>query len=284
MSLTLGEKLRQAREARGIPISEVADQTRIAPLYLESIDNDDYRALPGGIFNRGFIKSYAKYVGIDEQEALLDYAQLLNDTDVEELKTYKPQVLTDDNSTRSMIPTVIVAAIILGLMTGGILFLVSYLRQRSELAPENMQTKTNVNTVNANAAVPPESNTAATQPNAPVMGSVKVEFTAVGEIVSLTSKNDETKTSSDVTPGSTKTFQPRESLQLSYSVARKSFAQLKINEKLIMLPNASLDPKKPAIIEFVINRDNIERIWKTGMISSEAAATPSGKPADNKAR
>ena len=40
MSLTLGQKLRQAREEKGIPVSEVAEQTRIAPLYIDSIDND----------------------------------------------------------------------------------------------------------------------------------------------------------------------------------------------------------------------------------------------------
>ena len=98
MSFTLGQKLRQAREDKGISVGEVAEQTRISPLYIESIDNDDYRALPGGIFNRGFVKSYAKYVGIDEQEALSDYAKLLNETegnDVEEVKTYRPQVLTE---------------------------------------------------------------------------------------------------------------------------------------------------------------------------------------------
>ena len=61
MSLTLGEKLRQAREARGITISEVAEQTRISALYLEAIENNDYRTLPGGIFNKGFVKSFAKY-------------------------------------------------------------------------------------------------------------------------------------------------------------------------------------------------------------------------------
>src|SRR5437868_7578254 len=130
MSLTLGEKLRQAREAKGIKIGEVAEQTRISPLYIESIENDDYRSLPGGIFNRGFVKSYAKYVGVDEQEALADYARLLNDTegnDVEEVKTYRPQVLTDDHMQSSILPTLIVAAIVLGLMTGGILFLVKYL-------------------------------------------------------------------------------------------------------------------------------------------------------------
>ena len=77
MSLTLGQKLRQAREERGISIGEVSEQTRISPHYIESIENDDYKTLPGGIFNKGFVKSYARYVGYDEQEALGDYSKLM---------------------------------------------------------------------------------------------------------------------------------------------------------------------------------------------------------------
>src|SRR5213592_4326359 len=134
MSLTLGEKLRQAREERGISISEVAKQTRISPHYLDSIENDDYRTLPGGIFNKGFVKSYAKYVGLDEQEALQEYARLVaqNEETVEDSNPrYRPEVLTDDaRSASSIVPTVVFAAIILALMTVGILFAVNYIRNQ----------------------------------------------------------------------------------------------------------------------------------------------------------
>jgi cytoskeletal protein RodZ len=61
---SLGEKLRQAREARGVSISEIAEQTRISSHYLEAIESDDYRTLPGGIFNKGFVKSYANMSGL----------------------------------------------------------------------------------------------------------------------------------------------------------------------------------------------------------------------------
>jgi len=169
MSLTLGEKLRQAREAKGIPISEVAEQTRIAPLYIESIDNDDYRALPGGIFNRGFIKSYAKYVGVDEAEALADYARLLNDTegnDVEEVRTYNPQVLTDDRQTHSIVPTIIVAIVVLGLMTGLILFLVNYFSQPDLPSGHDVKVNSNVGSA-VELPTPGETATPATTGNAP---------------------------------------------------------------------------------------------------------------------
>ncbi|MGH7783800.1 MAG: helix-turn-helix domain-containing protein, partial [Candidatus Binatia bacterium] len=65
MQLTLGEKLRKAREEQGISISEIAEQTRISPHYLECIEKNDFKTLPGGIFNKGFVKSFARYVGVN---------------------------------------------------------------------------------------------------------------------------------------------------------------------------------------------------------------------------
>src|SRR6478672_4341473 len=124
MSLTLGEKLRQAREERGLTISEVAEQTRISALYLESIENNDYRPLPGGIFNKGFVKSYARHLGLNEQEALQDYTALISEqgSDVnDEPKTYRPEVLTDERSRSGLIPTLFFAAVIIGLMIWGIM-------------------------------------------------------------------------------------------------------------------------------------------------------------------
>src|SRR5829696_5891358 len=156
MSLSLGEKLRQAREERGISISEVAEQTRISPLYLEAIDADNYKTLPGGIFNKGFVKSYAKYVGIDEQEALQDYTRLISTQEgapSEEPNTYRPEVLTDDRARSSMSPTVIFAVIILGLMSWGLLKLVDYIQNQPSQTAANTNTANNANTA-SNLATP----------------------------------------------------------------------------------------------------------------------------------
>src|SRR5829696_4593622 len=161
MSSTLGEKLRQAREERGISVSEVAEQTRISSLYLKSIEDDNYKPLPGGIFNKGFVKAYAKYVGIDEQEALQDYARLVaqNDEIVESAPPkYRPEVLTDDaRSASSLVPTIVFAGIILALMTGGILFVVNYIQNQPDSPPvtDNNQ---NSNTEVAVEPAPDDSN------------------------------------------------------------------------------------------------------------------------------
>jgi cytoskeleton protein RodZ len=66
MAESIGEKLRLARETRGIALRDISDQTRISMRYLEAIESDDYRRLPGGIFNRSFIRAYAKSIGYDD--------------------------------------------------------------------------------------------------------------------------------------------------------------------------------------------------------------------------
>jgi cytoskeletal protein RodZ len=204
MSLTLGEKLRQAREERGFTVSEVSEQTRISSLYLESIENDDYSNLPGGIFNKGFVKSYAKFVGINEQEALLDYTRLISAVEGEddgELKKYKPEIFADEGGGRSMFPTFVVAVLILGAMTAAILFGVNYLRRQSE-TPINQASITNTNS-NANSVANTEANAnkGSESGAVPEMATLKVEFKALGEPVSLTATNDGKTSTSIVTPG-----------------------------------------------------------------------------------
>jgi cytoskeletal protein RodZ len=67
---SLGEELRRAREARGVSLREVSEHTRITMRHLEAIEADDFKQLPGGIFNKSFVKSYARDIRFDERRAL----------------------------------------------------------------------------------------------------------------------------------------------------------------------------------------------------------------------
>jgi cytoskeleton protein RodZ len=122
MSDTIGEKLRLAREARGIALRDISEQTRISIRYLEAIETDDYRRLPGGIFNRSFIRAYAKFIGYDEHQALEDYSRTLRErgeTDDEGSKSHHSLVYTDDGapSSRSSVKTLILAILILAALS-----------------------------------------------------------------------------------------------------------------------------------------------------------------------
>ncbi len=271
MSLTLGQKLRQAREEKGITLGEVAEQTRISPLYIESIENDDYRALPGGIFNRGFVKSFAKYVGVDEQEALADYASLLYETegDVEDVKFHRPEVLTDDRAPSSMLPTLIVAVVILGIMTVGVLFMVQYLKPVETLTNSSTP-KTNANPANTGSESETENSPQPVQSPAPDMSTLRFEFKALNQPVSLTVTTDGQTRNQVITPGSTTVFEPKESVKFIYSRSHARFIQLAINGKNITLPPAN--PRR-SMIEFEINQLNVGEILTSGAIPSDGTST-----------
>ena len=70
---SLGAQLKQAREQRGVALDEIAQATKISTRFLRAMEADRYDQLPGGIFNKGFIRAYARAVGIDEEKAVADY-------------------------------------------------------------------------------------------------------------------------------------------------------------------------------------------------------------------
>jgi len=122
MSATIGEKLRLAREARGIALRDISEQTRISIRYLEAIEVDDFKRLPGGIFNRSFIRAYAKFIGYDETSALEDYTQTLRErgeSDDDGSRHHPSRVYTEDEDAhrRSPLKTIILAIIILAALS-----------------------------------------------------------------------------------------------------------------------------------------------------------------------
>jgi cytoskeletal protein RodZ len=94
--------------------------------YLEAIETDDYKRLPGGIFNRSFIRAYAKFIGYDEHQAIEDYARTLRERgesdDESSTKPHHSLVYTDDGNAhkRSPIVTLLLAILILALLSAAV--------------------------------------------------------------------------------------------------------------------------------------------------------------------
>ncbi len=65
MEQGVGKALRQAREQRGVDLAEVEARTRIRARFLSAIEREEWEALPGEIYARGFIRTYATYLGLD---------------------------------------------------------------------------------------------------------------------------------------------------------------------------------------------------------------------------
>jgi cytoskeletal protein RodZ len=68
-----GRKLREARERRGLSLRQIASATKIGMLTLEALERNDIARLPGGIFSRAFVRSYALEVGLDPEETIQEF-------------------------------------------------------------------------------------------------------------------------------------------------------------------------------------------------------------------
>src|ERR1700704_3759223 len=76
-----GRRLREARERRGVSLRQIANATKIGMSALEALEHNDISRLPGGIFSRAFVRSYAIEVGLDPEATIQDFiAQFPNDS------------------------------------------------------------------------------------------------------------------------------------------------------------------------------------------------------------
>src|SRR4029077_10306407 len=77
----LGQMLRDARERRGVSLRQIANATKISVAVLDALERNDISKLPGGIFGRAFVRSYAVEVGLDPEATIQVFiAQFPNDS------------------------------------------------------------------------------------------------------------------------------------------------------------------------------------------------------------
>ncbi len=118
-----GERLKRERELREVPLEEITLATRIGPRFLEALENEEWEKLPGGVFNRGFVRSIARYLGLDEEAFLAEYdlaygahAQLLAQKQAQKIEDRIPP-------TPAWIPVSLVLGVLFllaGIVYGGI--------------------------------------------------------------------------------------------------------------------------------------------------------------------
>jgi transcriptional regulator with XRE-family HTH domain len=74
---SFGEKLRVLRESREIALDEIAESTKISKRYLQALERNDFEELPGGVFAKGYIRTYAEYLGVNPEPLLEAYVSEL---------------------------------------------------------------------------------------------------------------------------------------------------------------------------------------------------------------
>jgi cytoskeletal protein RodZ len=236
MAANFGEELRLAREARGISLREISEQTRISMRYLEAIESNDYKRLPGGIFNRSFIKAYAKYVGFDEQEALEGYARTAREQgDSDEVLTtpYQSRVYTDSN-TRSPVVTLLLTVLILAVLSLVVWGAKHWYERREAARADNKPATTNPQ--NTPAVAPAQ--TAPANQSAPATDAFHIQIKARGESVWISTQVDDAKKASGIVlqPDEAREFTPQQRLKIGYAPVKAKSLEVNINGRPARVP------------------------------------------------
>ena len=86
-----GNKFRKEREKKGISLEDVSNATKISSRMLLAIEDEQFDRLPGGVFNKGFIRAYAKHIGLNEDQAVADYLVCLRQSQLDSQEVWDPQ-------------------------------------------------------------------------------------------------------------------------------------------------------------------------------------------------
>lgn len=73
---TLGQDLKAAREAKGVTLEAIAQDTKVSLRHLQALESDRFDQLPGGVFNRGILRNYLQSLHLDQAEWLDRFSQV----------------------------------------------------------------------------------------------------------------------------------------------------------------------------------------------------------------
>ncbi|MBC7933336.1 MAG: helix-turn-helix domain-containing protein [Rubrivivax sp.] len=252
---SLGEQLRRARDERGISLREISEHTRITMRHLEAIEADDFKNLPGGIFNKSFVKAYARYIKFDEARALDLYARTAREhgESVDEVATspQRSRIYTNDPA-RSPLVTLALSAVIVGILILIVYAGLHYYRRTESPAENAAPTPAPVATP-AGAQVP------APQPSPAPTDTLSVTVKVKGDVWMRALVDGETakdKPGQTWKAGESQTFAPQERLTLNYARSLAGSLEVTANGSALKAPT---DTKPGVQQEWVISRENYKQ-------------------------
>jgi hypothetical protein len=124
-----GDRFKKARQSQGVSLDQIAFETRIGIRFLQAIENEDFHLLPGGIFNRGFIRTYAGRVGLDADQVVAEYERISGHRPSVDIETASSPPLNP--AQKSLFP------IALGILAVAIIIFYAATRSSDESAIEN---------------------------------------------------------------------------------------------------------------------------------------------------
>jgi cytoskeletal protein RodZ len=131
-----GGRLRQARERRGVSLRQIAASTKISVTALEALERNDVSRLPGGIFSRAFVRSYAIEVGLDPEQTVREFLERFQGEPAATAPAAAPARVTEDESSfesQQRMASVLLKLVIVSLPLVGVIL---YFTLRQRPAPE----------------------------------------------------------------------------------------------------------------------------------------------------
>jgi len=183
---SFGDRLRREREMRGVSLDDIAEATKIGTRSLRALEEEHFELLPGGIFNKGFVRAYAKYLGLNEDETVADYLAAAGDSSLD------PRLIAEQNAgridrtggdtgdhTRAGFPIVPVLILLLVIAAGAGGWQLYQQRVRERQAREEAARAAAANTSQPSSTATETSNPASSAPNSgqPVENSVAAPTT-----------------------------------------------------------------------------------------------------------
>jgi cytoskeleton protein RodZ len=113
---SFGQHLKREREMRGVSLDEISSATRIATKFLEAIENEQWELLPGGVFNRGFVRAVAHYLGLDEEAIMAEFGLASGERPSVPVWTGSPPAVRAD---KPWLAWALAAFVVIALVAGG---------------------------------------------------------------------------------------------------------------------------------------------------------------------
>ena len=234
-----GASFKNARESEGISLEEIAAETRICTRFLTAIENEEFHLLPGGIFNRGFVRAYAEKLGLDPDQAVADYSLLTGVRQPSEAFEAE-RVAPSKHGHLYLIPA------------GALIMLIAMFYLLTRQSSQNAQTANPLQPAISSRAA--QTTSAALDPEAvpPRVEGLTIEMqTRDPAWIKVKADGDTVNRGETLQPGMTRKFTAQTSIQVI--VGNAGGLMLKINDQL-----AKPVGKSGQVREFTITSDNLK--------------------------
>ncbi len=173
MAASFGERLKREREKRGMTLEEVSGVTKISARNLKALELEKFDQLPGGIFNRGFVRAYAKHLGLDEEQVVADYLEASGESLPSRVEPGAPAELSDQSEEQPRLSTQVPWGALAVLLVLGTLLLAIWVHYSHPKAPPEATREVQSTTEASNASAPASADNS--QPEATPVNAPKAE-------------------------------------------------------------------------------------------------------------